>query len=184
MFATKLVRLLFSASAMAIVAFASIFSAAAQTIDLPDGAKMDLSAICPVCNMKADTGSLGPAAVVFNDRKVVAFDGAGDFFRYLLDPAKFGFELSNIKSFFVSEYGTKKIVDAKQAYYVTGSDTSGGMGFEAVPFSKKEEAEKFKTEHHGKTVVSYSEVKPEDVKIRKKILKMEHGHGEGDKSKH
>ena len=184
MLTSKLVRTLFAASVIAVVAFASIFSVAAQTVDLPDGSKIDLSAVCPVCNMKADTGSMGPAAVVFNDGKVVAFDGAGDFFRYFLDSLKYGFDSSNIKNTFVSEYGTKKILDAKQAYYVTGTDVTGGMGFEPVPFSRKEDAEKFKTERNGKAVVAFSNVNAQDVKIRKKILKMEHGHDGGDKSKH
>lgn len=177
-------RFLLIAGLSAICSLIFILSAAAQPIDLPDGSKMDLSSVCPVCNMKADTGTLGPAAVVFTDGKVVVFDAAGDFFRYFLAPSKYGFEPADIKGLFVSEYGTKKIIDAKQAHFVTGSDVTGGMGPEAVPFSKKEDAEKFKAEHKGNAVLSFAEVKPEDVKIRKKILKMDHGHGEGDKGKH
>lgn len=179
-----LTRILFGTGLILVALLALTFPVAAQTIDLPDGSKMDLSAVCPVCNMKAETGNLGPAAVVFSDGKVVAFDGAGDFFRYVLAPSKYGFDPVHIKSLFVTEYGTKKMLDAKQAFYVTGSDVSGGMGPEAVPFSKKEDAEKFKADHKGNAVVGFADVKPEDVKIRKKILKMDHGHGEGDKGKH
>ena len=52
------------------------------------------------------------------------------------------------------------------------------------PFSKKEDAEKFKTEHKGNKVVTYSEVKADDVKPKKKMLKMKHDEGSGHKMKH
>ncbi len=39
-------------------------NAAAAAVDLPDGAKLDLSVPCPVCGMKPEESKLGPAAVV------------------------------------------------------------------------------------------------------------------------
>lgn len=156
----------------------------AQSVDLPDGSKLDLSISCPVCGMKVATSSQGPAAVVFNDGKVVGFDGTGDFFRYLLDPAKYGFVSGNIKHLYVTEHGTKKFLDAKNAFYVTGSDVIGGMGPEVVAFSKKEDAEKFKSDHHGGKVVGYSEVTLDDLKGKKKLLKMKHDEGHSSGSKH
>jgi copper chaperone NosL len=154
--------------------------AIADTVDLPDGAKLDLSVPCPVCNMKVGAGKLGPAAIVFKDGKVVGFDGSGDFFRYLLDPKKYGFDPANIKKVFVTRYGTKNFIDAKQAFFVMGSDMKGTMGPEAVAFAKKEDAQKFSSEHHGKKVAAFSEVKPDELRLAKKMLKMkmkmEHGH--------
>lgn len=157
-------------------------SAAAQTVDLPDGSKFDLSAMCPVCNMKVGGGSLGPAAVVFRDGKVVGFDGPGDFFRYLLAPTERGFDPGNVKNLFVTDYGTKTFVDAKQAFYVLGSDIDESMGLEAVPFSKKEDAEKYSAEHKGKKVSSYSGVSLEDLKSPKKKLKLKRDEGTGHKT--
>jgi len=148
-----------------------VLSWAADTLDLPDGSKLDLSAICPVCEMKVGAGTLGPAAVVFKDGKVIPFDGPGDFFRYLLSPSKYGFDLANIKAQFVTEYGTKNLIDPKSAFYVVGSDVTGGMGPEVIPFTKKEDAEKFMAAHHGKGVVGFSEVTLVDLKARKKIMK-------------
>lgn len=159
-----------------------VASAAAETVDLPDGSKLDLAAVCPVCNMKVGGGKLGPAAVAFKDGKVVGFDGPGDFFRYLLAPKERGFDPENIKSIFVTDYRTKKFVDAKQAFYVLGSDIDESMGLDAVPFSKKEDAEKFSAEHKGKKVASYSEVSPEDLKSPKKKLKLKRDEGTGHKT--
>jgi nitrous oxide reductase accessory protein NosL len=143
-------------------------------VDLPDGSKLDLSAACPICNMKLESSTLGPAAVVFKDGKIVGFDGTGDMFRYVLDAGKHGFDPANIKQLFVTEHGTKNFIDAKSASYVVGSDVAGEMGPEVVPFSKKEDAEKFMADHHGKAVASYVQITLDDLKSKKKMLKMKH----------
>lgn len=146
----------------------------AATVDLPDGSKLDLTVACPVCGMKLENSTLGPAAVVFKDGKVIGFDGTGDMFRYVLDPKKYGFNPSDVKHLFVTEHGTKNFFDAKTASYVVGSDVAGDMGPEVVPFSKKEDAEKFMADHHGKTVATYVQITLEDLKSKKKMLKMKH----------
>jgi copper chaperone NosL len=147
---------------------------AADVVDLPDGGKLDLSKPCPVCHMNAKGGELGPAAIVFQDGKVVGFDGPGDLFRYLLDSVKYGFDAATIKDVYVTDFGTKKFIDAKKAFFVTGTGFTGGMGSEVIPVGTMETAEKLKTGHQGKSVVAYAEVKPDDVKSEKKMLKMKH----------
>jgi copper chaperone NosL len=149
---------------------------AADTIMLPNGAKLDLSANCPVCNMKVGSTMLGPAAVVLKDGKVVGFDSTGDMFRYLLEPKKYGFDPAAIQHVYVTQYETKSFIDAKQALYVVGSDAKGSMGPGIVPFAKKEDADKFMSDHHGKKIVSYGEVELSDLKPKKGLLKMDHSH--------
>ncbi len=133
----------------------------------------------PHLSHEHEHGVPGPAAVVFKDGKVVGFDGAGDMFRYVLEPAKYEFDAGNIKNVYVTDYTTKKFLDAKSAFYVLESDVQASMGSEVVPFSKKEDAEKFKTEHKGEKIVPYSEVTAEALKPKKKMLKMmpDAGHG-------
>ena len=48
-------------------------------------------------------------------------------------------------------------MDAKAGFFVVGSDVKAGMGAEVVPFSKKEDAEKFSSEHKGKRVAAYAD---------------------------
>ena len=49
--------------------------------------------------------------------------------------------------------GTKNWTDARQAFFVIGSDMRGGMGMdEAIPFSTKETAESFVAQHSGHIV--------------------------------
>jgi copper chaperone NosL len=171
--------LFYIAFALVIVASAPLISVAAQTVDHPDGSKLDLSTSCPVCNMKLEDSKLGVAAVVFKDGKVVGLDTAGDMFRYVLAPVKYSISTGNIKNIFVTEHGTKKFIDAKQAFLVVGSEVQASMGVEVVPFSKKEDAEKFNSENKGKRVAVYAEVTADDVKSQKKMLKMEHDGGGG-----
>ncbi len=157
-------------------------SAIAAVMNLPDGAKLDTSKECPICHMNADHGAPGPAAVVFKDGKVVGFDGAGDMFRYVLNPAKYEFDAANIKDVYVTDYTSKQFLDAKAAVYVLDSDVSASMGPEVVPFSKKEDAEKFKSEHKGEKIVAYSAITPEALKSKKKMLKMKPDEGHGGMS--
>jgi nitrous oxide reductase accessory protein NosL len=168
---TKLVSLL---GVLSVLAWGALSGAVAATVDLPDGSKLDLEATCPVCGMKMTHGDVGPAAVVFKDGKVVGFDANGDLFRYVLAPEKYGFEPSAIKNLYVTDRGTKKFIEAKQAFYVIGTDIEADMGPEPIPFAKKEDAEKFMAEKKGKKVAGYAEVTVFDLKSAKKTLKMKH----------
>jgi copper chaperone NosL len=57
--------------------------------------------------------------------------------------------------------GADNWIDAKKAWYVLGSDRSGGMGLsEAVPFSAKEIATIF-ADQHGGTVYSFATIPQE-----------------------
>lgn len=59
--------------------------------------------------------------------------------------------------------GADNWVEARQAFYVEGSEARGGMGgSEIVPFSTREAAEAFAAEQGG-TVLAYAELTPEQV---------------------
>jgi nitrous oxide reductase accessory protein NosL len=163
----------------------SAATAFAKTVSLPDGSKLDLEKSCPVCGMKASMGKLGVSAVVFKDGNVTATDGPRDLFRYLLNPGKYDFDKEKIKAIYVTDYDSKRIVNAKQAYYVIGSDVTGAMGKAPIPFLDKTVAEKFSKEHGGQKVVSFSELDIDDVTPQRKRLRMKHDHGgSGSKTKH
>jgi copper chaperone NosL len=171
----KVKGLSFATGALIMVLLAA-FTATAATVDLPDGSKLDLSQICPVCEMKIESSVVGPAAVIFKDGKVVGFDGPADLFRYLLSPEKYGYDPANIKTTYVTDYASKKFVDGKQAFYVVGAEVKAVMGPEAIPFANKSDAEKFSSENKGKKVASASQMTLEDLTVKKKALKMEKDH--------
>ena len=51
-----------------------------------------------------------------------------------------------------------KPLDAKEAFFVVGSDVFGPMGKELVPFAKRAEAEEFLRDHRGKKVLRFADV--------------------------
>ncbi len=128
--------------------------------------------------MKLEDSKVGVAAVVFKDGKVVGFDSAGRHVSLYPSASQIQHQhWETLQNVFVTDYRDKKLMDAKQAFFVVGSEVQAGMGAEVMAFSKKEDAEKFNTEHKGKRVAAYAEVTADDVKSSKKMLKMEPGGG-------
>jgi len=168
----KVQRFVVTVMAMFLVAGASSYLNAAQDVALPDGSKVQLPVICPVCEMKIESDSAVLGALVFADGKVVLFDNISEFFRYLLSPQTFGFDTNNIKKSFVVDHESKKFIDPKDSFYVIGPETVPMMGPEMNAFSKKEEAEKFASGAADKKVLAFSEVSLQDVGPRKKVLRL------------
>ena len=100
--------------------------------------------------------------VILTDGKVHWFTSVRDTISFTLLPE----EPKNIAAIYVNDMsnaewdnpGEDNWIQAKDAWYVLGSNRSGGMGApEAVPFSSKEHANKFLNEHGGK-VYAFSSI--------------------------
>jgi nitrous oxide reductase accessory protein NosL len=153
---------------------------------LPDGAKVDLSATCPVCGMVVGGGLEGSAsysyqdghlvafggaaAAVFKDGHTVGFEGARCLFIYNGIPKKFGIDVSQIVHRYVTDFETKRLIDVDKAFLVLGSTVKGFMGYDLIPFSSKESAEKFMGFYGGKRIVELKTVGIKDVEREKKSL--------------
>lgn len=103
------------------------------------------------------------ATVVLEDGSQLFFDGPKDMFRFLLDPARFGHAGSSISRVFVTDYYTTRLIDARQATFVAGSDVMGPMGHELVPLGTADEAETFMKDHGGSGRFAFDEVTADDV---------------------
>ncbi|WP_375561692.1 nitrous oxide reductase accessory protein NosL [Bernardetia sp. OM2101] len=75
---------------------------------------------------------------------------------------------NSIEKMEVTDYYTTQKIDGKTAFYVTGSDKTSPMGKDFVPFSTKEEAENFMTEHNGKKIYSFEEINKDVVVLELK----------------
>ena len=133
----------------------------------PPPQEMTDAAIGHYCGMNVleHTGPKGQ--VILASRKdPVWFSSARDAISFTLLPE----EPRDIRAIYVSDMakaptwdkpGANNWVDAKQASFVIGSRTQGGMGGdEAVPFSDRSTAEKFVAENGGR-VVAFADV-PKD----------------------
>jgi copper chaperone NosL len=115
---------------------------------------------CPVCGMFVAKFPDFAAQVIYRDGSYAVFDGAKDFFKYYFDIAKYspGKSGAAIAAIYVTDYYDIKPLDARKAFYVAGSDVSGPMGKELIPFEKASDARQFMADHQGKSVLSFDKV--------------------------
>jgi nitrous oxide reductase accessory protein NosL len=108
------------------------------------------------------------ASTRFRDGTVYYFDGPKDMFSHYLDPARYtpGKRQADIVAMSVKEYYSLKMMDAKNASFVLGSDVYGPMGSELIPFASRSDAASFMADHKGKKVLRFKEI---DQKVMKSL---------------
>ena len=102
------------------------------------------------------------ATVTWKDGRADHFDGAKDLFKYLQDLKTFavGRPPDGIATIVVTEFYHLKKIDARQAYFVIGSDALGPMGHEFVPLATAADAADFLKDHHGARILRFADVTP------------------------
>ncbi|MES9994319.1 MAG: nitrous oxide reductase accessory protein NosL [Candidatus Thiodiazotropha sp.] len=132
-------------------------SALAEPIDLPAPGPKDT---CPVCGMFVALYPDWIATVRYGDGHAHHFDGAKDMFKYLLDLPKWApdHQLDQIEAIGVTEYYSVQRIEARQAYYVIGSDVLGPMGHELIPLETLADAEEFLKDHSGARIIRFDDV--------------------------
>ena len=121
---------------------------------------------CPVCGMFIFKYPDWTSAVIFKDGSRAFFDGPKDMFKYLMDlkrynPSK---KTEDIDAIWVMDYYAVSPINARNAWYVLGSDVFGPMGRELIPLEKESEAKEFMKDHKGKKILKFSEVTAEVIK--------------------
>jgi len=134
----------------------------AQEAEVPPPRPSD---VCPVCGMFVTKYPQWVATLVYKDGTAVHFDGAKDLFKYLFDlgtyaPGRSGDDIGTIA---VTEYYGVSLIDAREGWFVVGSDVLGPMGHELVPLASAEDAEEFKADHEGTAILRFDDVTPETV---------------------
>lgn len=131
---------------------------------------------CAVCGMFVAKYPNWVTQIQYEDGKPKYFDGVKDLMAYLFDPASYGSNPGlQAKEIWVKDYYTLEWIDGRAAVYVGGSDVFGPMGKEFIPFSKREAAENFRKDHHGKKILLFEEITSEMIKSMRSGHKMK-GH--------
>ena len=130
-----------------------------KMINIPEDAK------CPVCGMFVSKFPKWVAQIQLQDGHNHYFDGVKDMMKFYFNPTKYhAHSNEQILQMNVTDYYSLESTDAKKAYYVLGSNVYGPMGEELIPFKNEDEAKKFMTDHFGKKVVSFDQIKEEMIK--------------------
>lgn len=120
---------------------------------------------CPVCGMFVAKYTDFLAQIRFTDGTYVVFDGAKDMFKFYLDPDKYkpGSKVADMREIYVTDYYNLSLIDAKNAFFVIGSDIYGPMGNELIPFALQADAEEFMNDHSGKRILKFVEVADQTI---------------------
>jgi len=111
---------------------------------------------CPVCGMYIHKYPKWATQIFYKD-KHFSFDGIKDMMKYYFTHKQ------GITQMLVRDYYSLKVLDAKDAYFVMGSDVYGPMGDELIAFEKKSEAQTFTLEHKGREVKSFKDITQDEV---------------------
>jgi copper chaperone NosL len=116
--------------------------------------------LCPVCGMLVSKYPNWVATIVYKDGHAHHFDGAKDMFKFWFDPAKYaaGHSREGMAAIWATDFYNLQKIDARKAWYVTGSDVLGPMGHEFVPLASKEDAEDFLKEHKGARILTFDQI--------------------------
>ncbi|MFA6760361.1 MAG: nitrous oxide reductase accessory protein NosL [Sulfuricurvum sp.] len=112
---------------------------------------------CPVCGMFVYKYPAWATQIYYKDRHY-SFDGVKDMMKYYFKHQE------GVVKMLVSDYYSQKAIDAREAFFVVGSDVYGPMGDELIAFKSKMEARSFRLDHKGKKVLSFSEITPDLLK--------------------
>jgi nitrous oxide reductase accessory protein NosL len=117
---------------------------------------------CPVCGMFVYKYPDWLAEIIFKDESVDFFDGAKDLFKYYFNIRKYnpGKNKKGIADIYVMEYYDMKLIDARKAFFIMGSDIYGPMGHELIPFATEADAKAFMMDHKGKKILRFEAITP------------------------
>ena len=114
-------------------------------IEVPKKAK------CPICGMFV--AKYPHWVAVIEGEHTHYFDGVKDMMKFIFQNPK-----ALNQTIKVTNYFTFGSLDAKNAWYVIGSNVYGPMGNELIPFASKTEAESFKERHYGTKILKFEEI--------------------------
>lgn len=120
---------------------------------------------CPVCGMFVYKYPDFIAEIIFRDGSYAVFDGVKDMFKYYFNLKKYNTKhtTENIDSLYVTDYYDLSLIDARQAFYVRGSDVYGPMGKELIPFMNRRDAQEFMRDHRGNAIVKFQDITPKMI---------------------
>ncbi|WP_294966574.1 nitrous oxide reductase accessory protein NosL [Sulfurimonas sp.] len=111
---------------------------------------------CPICGMFVYKYPKWAAQIFYGDMHY-SFDGVKDMMKYYFD------HKDGISKMLVTDYYSQKAIEARESYFVIGSDVYGPMGDELIPFEKLSDAKTFSLDHKGLKTLKFDSIKLDEV---------------------
>jgi nitrous oxide reductase accessory protein NosL len=111
---------------------------------------------CPICGMFVYKYPKWAAQIFYSD-KHYSFDGVKDLMKYYFK------HKDGITKILVTDYYSQKAIEAREAYFVIGSDVYGPMGDELIPFEKLSDAKTFSMDHKGIKVLKFEALNADEI---------------------
>ena len=110
--------------------------------------------VCPIKNVDIDKHKDWAGYVELKDGSIVALSSSKYTFAYMLIVQKREGQ-DSVKNIYVTDYKSKKLIDAKTAYYVFGSNIMSGGGDDLIPFALESDAKEFFKVNNGKQIYRF-----------------------------
>ena len=156
------VKLNWLLAALAVFTLTACSSDEEQTIAKPDPVHIESGDECHVCGM-AITKFPGPKgeAITEKDQHVRKFCSTRDMFAWVLQPEN----VDRNHTLYVHDMAQTDwqspddtaLIDAREAFYVVGSERTGAMGPTLASFATRTDADSFAAQHGGE-VLAFSEI--------------------------
>ncbi|MGD9331579.1 MAG: nitrous oxide reductase accessory protein NosL [Desulfobacterales bacterium] len=130
-----------------------------ETLGPGGGMRIDAHDRCPVCAMLPIRYPRFAAAIERRDARTYYFCSPGCMLRAWLQPDLFlGISAELLKRPLVLEYLSGETLDAREVFWVSGSDVVGPMGPALVPLKNRTHLEAFRRRHGGQHVFRLKEL--------------------------
>ncbi|AXK48803.1 hypothetical protein CRU87_04595 [Aliarcobacter trophiarum LMG 25534] len=108
---------------------------------------------CPIKTVAIEKHKDWLGYIELKDGKIVALSSPKYTFAYMLIEQKK--DEKSVLNIYVTDFKTKKIIDAKTAYYVFGSNIMSVGGDDVIPFALESDAKEFYKEKHGRQIYRF-----------------------------
>lgn len=110
--------------------------------------------VCPIKNVDIEKHKDWAGYVELKDGSIVALSSSKYTFAYMLIVQKREGQ-DSVKSVYVTDYKNKKLINAKTAYYVFGSNIMSVGGDDVIPFALESDAKEFFKVNKGKQIYRF-----------------------------
>jgi copper chaperone NosL len=124
---------------------------------------------CEIRKIKLYENPVWASKIDLKDGKSVFFCSPKSMFEFYYNQEKweiFGIkDISDFQNILVTDYKTLKIIDARKAFFVYGSNKTSPSGDDLVVFELKENATNYAQNNNGKRILSFTEVKNSLIRL-------------------